>query len=108
MGREELGGWSAGRMAAERGVALFFIQDELGSGGEREVGESVGRFGFYEGSVLRMTEDAVVLGQTARIRVRVGDSRDEDERRREEGETGEEASSRHSDLVLSAQKNRSE
>jgi hypothetical protein len=40
--------------------------------------------------------------------VRVGDSRDEDERRREEGETGEEASSRHSDLVLSAQKNRSE
>jgi hypothetical protein len=55
-----------------------------------------------------MTEDAVVLGQTARIRVRVGDSRDEDERRREEGETGEEASSRHSDLVLSAQKNRSE
>jgi hypothetical protein len=25
--REELGGWSAGRMAAERGVALFFIRD---------------------------------------------------------------------------------
>jgi hypothetical protein len=40
--------------------------------------------------------------------VGVGGSRDDDERRRKERETGEEASSRHSDLVLRPQKNRSE
>jgi hypothetical protein len=90
----ELGGWSAGGMTTERGVALLAVEELIGETREGEVGKGVGAPGLDRRRAVRVTEDAVdVVELAARVAVRETDG--ENERRNEKRNAEDPSSTRH-------------